>query len=129
MTTSIDIPVSIGELWDKYTILLIKQEKITDKEKLNFVNTEIKYLDALMSNYTYQENELFILLKNVNKQLWDIEDHLRIKEKNKEFDNDFIDLARSVYYTNDERADVKKKINVLFNSAIHETKEYVEYKK
>jgi predicted oxidoreductase (fatty acid repression mutant protein) len=129
MTTSIAVPVSIGELWDKYTILLIKQEKITDKEKLNFVNTEIKHLDALMSNYTYQENELFILLKNVNKQLWDIEDHLRIKEKNKEFDNDFIDLARSVYYTNDERADVKKKINVLFNSAIHETKEYVEYKK
>jgi hypothetical protein len=122
------IPVSIGELWDKYTILLIKKEKIVDKEKLGFVNVELTYLDEFMKNYTYMDNPLFCELKHINNKLWDIEDRLRIKEKNKEFDNDFIDLARSVYYTNDERAEIKKKINVLFNSAIHETKEYIDYK-
>jgi hypothetical protein len=126
MTTQVH--VSIGELWDKFTILLIKQEKIVDKEKLSFVNVELKYLDELMKNYEYIENELFCELKNVNKKLWNIEDSLRIKEKNKEFDNDFINLARSVYYTNDERAELKKKINILFKSEIHETKEYIEYK-
>ncbi len=125
---SISIPGSIGELWDKYTILLIKQSNIKNKEKLDFVNAELSHLDNLMKNYAYKDNDFFCKLKNVNKQLWDIEDRLRIKEKNKEFDNDFIDLARSVYYTNDERADVKKQINILFNSTIHEIKEYVDYK-
>jgi len=80
MTTH--IPVSIGELWDKYTILLIKKEKIVDKEKLGFVNVELTYLDEFIKNYTYMDNPLFCELKHINNKLWDIEDRLRIKEKN-----------------------------------------------
>tara|TARA_B110000211_G_scaffold125248_1_gene144280 strand:+ start:1496 stop:1744 length:249 start_codon:yes stop_codon:yes gene_type:complete len=82
-----------------------------------------------MKTYAYTTNELFIDLKKVNKELWDIEDHIRIKEKNQEFDNEFIELSRSVYHKNDIRADIKKKINIFFNSSIHEIKMYVDYKK
>ena len=123
----INVPVSLGELWDKYTILLIKQNKISDKEKLQFVEKEITYLNTLMKDYDYND-VLFINLKTVNEKLWDVEDKLRIKEIEKNFDKEFIELARLVYYTNDERAAIKKKINVKFNSDIHEVKDYVKYK-
>ena len=124
----VNVPVSLGELWDKYTILLIKQNKISNKEKLQFVEKEITYLDTLMKDYSYKDDVLFINLKNVNEKLWDVEDKLRIKETEKNFDKEFIELARSVYYTNDERAAIKKQINVKFNSDIHEVKDYVKYK-
>ena len=124
---SVQIPVSIGELWDKYTILLIKQNKVTDKIKLNHVNNELNYLNTFMEKYDYKDNKLFIQLKSINEKLWDIEDNLRLKEKKKNFDGEFIDLARSVYYTNDKRGDVKKEINVLFKSTIHEVKNYEKY--
>lgn len=123
----ISIPVSIGELWDKYTILLIKKNKINDYEKLKYLNIEISLLDNFMDKYSYKNNKLFLNLKLVNETLWDIEDKLRINELNKSFDNDFIQLARSVYYTNDKRADIKKQINILFMSNIHEVKSYVKY--
>jgi hypothetical protein len=122
------IPVSIGELWDKFTILLIKKERIIDIKKQAQVKTEIKYLQECMNTYAYQEDKLFLMLKNVNEKLWDIEDKLRIKESEKTFDNEFITLARAVYYTNDERAEIKRDINTLYNSMIYEVKEYVEYK-
>ena len=125
MSTS--VPISIGELWDKYSILLIKKEKIKNENKLKYIETEINYLDKLMSNYSYNEDNLFLNLKNINKKLWNIEDELRIKEKNQEFDSIFIELARSVYYTNDKRAEIKKKINIKFNSDIHEVKDYIKY--
>jgi len=125
---SLNIPVSIGELWDKYTILLIKNKKIIDKGKLALVRTEINYLQEFMDKYAYQEDKLFIKLKEVNEKLWDIEDKLRIKESEKKFDNEFITLARSVYYTNDERAEFKRHINSHYNSAIYEVKEYVDYR-
>ena len=125
---SVNIPVSIGELWDKYTILLIKNKKIIDKRKLALVITELNYLQEFMVKYAYQEDNLFIRLKDVNEKLWDIEDKLRIKESKKMFDNEFITLARAVYYTNDERAEIKNRINSLYNSTIHEVKEYVDYK-
>jgi len=125
MSTS--VPISIGKLWDKYSILLIKKEKIKNENKLKYIETEINYLDKLMSNYSYNEDNLFLNLKNINKKLWNIEDELRIKEKNQEFDSIFIELARSVYYTNDKRAEIKKKINIKFNSDIHEVKDYIKY--
>jgi len=124
---SVSVPISFGELWDKYTILLIKQNKIKDETKLNFVILEIKLLDELMKNFLYNKNELFINLYDINQKLWDIEDKIRIKEKNKSFDNEFIELARSVYYKNDIRAEIKKQINILFDSNIHEVKYYVNY--
>jgi hypothetical protein len=122
------VPVSIGELWDKYTILLIKNEKIIDERKLALVRTEITYLQEFMNKYEYQEDKLFIVLKEVNEKLWDIEDKLRIKESEKKFDNEFITLARAVYYTNDERSEIKRHINSHYNSTIYEVKEYVDYK-
>jgi hypothetical protein len=125
---SLSIPISIGELWDKYTILLIKKEKIKDENKLIHINLEINKLDDIINNYSYKENNLFINLININKKLWDIEDKLRVKEKEKKFDNEFIELARSVYYNNDKRAEIKKEINNNFNSLIHEIKDYIKYK-
>lgn len=123
-----NIPVSIGELWDKFSILLIKQEKIKDINKLKHVKKEIDYLINFMNKYNYINNDLFINLKEINDKLWVIEDKIRIKEFNKEFDNEFIDLARSVYFINDERAEIKKNININFNSLLHEVKNYVNYK-
>jgi hypothetical protein len=124
---SLQVPISIGELWDKYTILLIKKEKITDVNKVHFVLNEIELLDKLMVNYSYSNNKLFSNLKKINEKLWEVEDQLRIKETQKQFDNDFIELARMVYYTNDKRAEIKKEINILFNSIIHEVKDYIKY--
>ena len=127
-TNICSIPISIGELWDKYTILLLKKEK-SNKDTIHYINAELNYLDKNMKKYAYTTNEMFIALQNINKELWDIEDHIRIKEKNQEFDNEFIELSRSVYHKNDIRADIKKKINIFFNSSIHEIKMYVDYKK
>ena len=124
---SIHIPVSIGELWDKYTILLIKQDKIKNEVKLKHVILEIKCLDEFMNKFSYKEHNLFLSLKNVNEILWDIEDKLRIKEQNRIFDNEFIELSRSVYTTNDKRCELKTQINVIFNSLIYEVKDYVNY--
>ena len=126
---SISIPVSIGELWDKYTILLIKQEKIKNKEKIKYINIEIDYLNNIMKDFSYSNNMDFIELKKINESLWNIEDQLRIKEQKKEFDNEFINLARNVYFTNDKRAELKRKINEKNNSLIYEIKDYVNYKK
>ena len=124
---SIKINVSIGELWDKFTILLIKQEKIKDIDKLNKVKKEISLLDKEMNKYDYHNNNLFIQLKEVNDNLWKIEDKIRIKEKDKLFDQEFIDLARRVYYENDKRALIKKNINIIYNSEIEEVKHYTYY--
>ena len=124
---SVNIPISIGELWDKYTILRIKQKKIHNEIKLSHINLEITYLQQYMNNYSYIDNYLFIDLENTNCFLWDIEDKLRIKEQLKIFDNEFIELARSVYYTNDKRSEIKNQINVLFNSIIYDIKEYINY--
>jgi DNA-dependent RNA polymerase auxiliary subunit epsilon len=124
-----NIPVSIGELWDKYTILIIKKEKILNEDKLAHVSLELELLHTFMNKYTaYETSSLYVELLATNQKLWDIEDRLRIKENNKDFNNEFIELARSVYYTNDTRAHIKKQINEIFGSVIHEVKEYIEYK-
>jgi len=127
MTALISVPISIGELWDKYSILLIKLEKIKDSNKLKFVSIEADKLRELMNQYSFETDKLFFHLKEVNTILWNIEDKIRIKEKEKMFDEEFIELARNVYYTNDKRADIKKQINIKYNSIIHEVKDYVNY--
>ena len=116
----ITIPVSVGELIDKITILEIKS-MFTDNE---YVSKELKELNSIKSTLTYNTLEYEIQLKEVNKKLWDIEDKLRELEKEQRFDNEFIELARSVYITNDERARVKRKINELCNSEYKELKLY-----
>tara|TARA_Y100000992_G_C21233263_1_gene476601 strand:- start:797 stop:1177 length:381 start_codon:yes stop_codon:yes gene_type:complete len=124
---SIKIDVSIGELWDKFTILMIKKEKIKDIEKKKYVLKEMEILNDKMKLFLLHREPLFDELKKVNEKLWSIEDQLRIKEKNQIFDQEFIDLARAVYFTNDDRAKIKKEINIRYDSEIHEVKDYVDY--
>ncbi len=126
---NINVPISPGELLDKITILEIKSENIEDKEKLANVTIELKLLSQIWEN-TSPDSDLGVLrqeLKDNNKALWDIEDKIRIKESNKEFDHVFVELARSVYIKNDKRADTKKKINLKLGSMIVEEKSYADY--
>ena len=116
------IAVSVGEIWDKCSILLIKLEKIKDEGKLAHVRYELGQMPALDF-----QHPTFLALQRVNEKLWDVEDKLRVKEARKEFDAEFVELARSVYFTNDRRAELKKQINLETNSAIHEVKDYVPY--
>lgn len=122
-------PVSNGELLDKYSILLIKKENIKNQEKIEKINNEISYLINNVNKLKEEFNidNLFTSLLNVNKKLWNIEDNIRIKEKKQEFDDEFIQLARSVYFTNDERARIKNEINNNTNSNIFEVKSYEKY--
>jgi len=122
----ISIPVSIGELFDKYTILLIKLDKISDSTKLEHVKTEIKELKPFIEKFNL-DKEIFNELLHVNKTLWNIEDDIRQKERDKLFDDEFVQLARSVYHTNDKRCMIKYKINNEFNSKIIEVKSYEKY--
>mgnify|MGYP006097908503 CR=1 FL=1 len=122
--------ISGGELLDKISILEIKLEKITDKNNLDAVKKEHKILEATQISsikITDNINNLFNLLKKVNKILWDVEDKLRICEKNKDFGKNFIQLARDVYINNDKRAKIKSDINSLLGSDIKEIKQYVDY--
>ncbi len=123
----INAPISIGELVDKITILEIKKNKLQNS-KLENVLKELSFLRKLMEKHQIEiTDDLFTQLKEINLALWNIEDQIRIKEKNKEFDNTFIELARSVYFKNDKRAEIKKSINRLSNSEITEEKFYSEY--
>jgi hypothetical protein len=118
--------VSIGELYDKYTILQIKCEKIKDPYKLEMVNKEIEMLKPQINQYDLDKS-LFIMLKQVNTVLWDIEDKIRDKERENEFDATFIELARQVYMTNDKRSQIKNQINAIFNSSLSDIKSYTKY--
>ena len=118
------VPVSIGELYDKFSILKIKKVLINDNDKLIFINKEISYLEPFIYKYKI-DDELTNELTNINLRLWHIEDAIREKEKRSEFDNEFIEIARSVYKINDQRSIVKNKINALFNSEIKDIKSYV----
>ena len=121
------IEVSIGEIVDKLSILLIKKNKIKDKDKLSNVLNECNYLSKIVFNELKIEQEDFSDLFLVNEELWDVEDKLREKEKKKEFDDEFIGLARKVYYTNDRRAEIKKFINTKYKSGFIEEKSYEKY--
>ena len=123
----INVPISIGELIDKITILEIKKDKLK-KFKLKNILKELSFLRAVLEKDSiFIPDEIFLQLKSINLTLWDIEDKIRIKEKNKEFDNEFIELARSVYLNNDIRSETKKELNIMFNSEIIEEKSYKKY--
>ena len=127
----IQINISVGELIDKITILQIKKDKITNLEKVEKVSYELELLENSLNSFKTGETEelkkLMNDLKIINEKLWGIEDDIRLLEKNKKFESEFIELARSVYITNDERFEVKNKINKLFSSNVEEVKSYEEY--
>lgn len=121
------IEVSIGEIVDKLSILQIKTEFIKDEEKLKNVKTEYDYLYDIVFNEMKIEQSDFFDMVSINQELWKIEDDIRDKERDKEFDEEFIRLARAVYVTNDERAQVKKNINLKYGSLFVEEKSYQKY--
>ncbi|MDC3178497.1 DUF6165 family protein [Pelagibacteraceae bacterium] len=125
----INTPISLGELVDKISILMIKKKNISDSIKLQHVNKELEFLHKTLKKYISEDeiNEFLLKLVNINSKLWDIEDDIRECERKKLFDQTFIDLARSVYFTNDERAKVKNDINKNFGSELVEVKSYEEY--
>ena len=122
--------ISSGELLDKISILEIKLKKIKDKENLKEINKEyaiLKQSQNLNIKLTNELKDLFDELKKINLNLWDIEDKLRICEKNKDFGEKFIELARGVYFNNDSRSKIKSEINKLSGSNIKEIKQYSDY--
>jgi len=122
--------VSVGELFDKISILEIKQEKIKDNNNLKFINDEYNVLKAELNKNIKNDdklNNLFNSLKEINAKLWVIEDDKRMCEKNKDFGEKFIKLSRDVHFLNDERAKIKLEINNHTGSKIKEIKEYTNY--
>ncbi|MDH5765554.1 MAG: DUF6165 family protein, partial [Gammaproteobacteria bacterium] len=119
-----------GELLDKITILRIKSARIKDADKLNNVRKELKMLEDIWSQAVTEDDtikQLTVELTSINEALWEIEDDIRDEEREKRFGDQFIELARSVYVTNDQRAEAKKKINLHLGSDIVEEKSYQDY--
>ena len=130
MSDQINTPISPGELVDKITILEIKKEFIVDSNKLKNINYEYNLLMKIYNDDISKTDGVDILkteLKNINLSLWKIEDDIRDCERDKIFDNTFVELARSVYFTNDKRSKVKLEINLLLNSSLVEEKSYKDY--
>ncbi len=129
--SQISVPVSFGELIDKITILEIKSERIADAAKLANVRAELEALAGTWAADPASRRDIASdrdALKRVNEALWDIEDRIRLKEKAKAFDAEFVDLARSVYIRNDERAAIKRTINEKLGSTLVEEKSYQDYR-
>jgi hypothetical protein len=130
MTAEIKVPISPGELIDKLTILEIKAARIADAQKLANVRTELELLNATWRDSPFAAADIqteWSALRRINEQLWDIEDRIRDKERARAFDQEFIELARAVYVTNDERAAVKRTLNTRLGSRIVEEKSYAKY--
>ena len=126
----VELPVSIGELIDKISILLIKKNNIKDQNKIIYIDKELLSLQKILNDAKLNSNKIDLYLQqlnDINSKLWDIEDRIRDFEKNNVFDKNFIELARSVYKNNDIRAKIKKNINKEFNSEIIEVKSYHNY--
>jgi len=124
------VEVSAGELLDKISILEIKKEKITDSEKLKFINNELDVLKAAADKnikISGKIDTLFKSLKDINSKLWVIEDQKRMCEKNSDFSEKFIKLSRDIHFLNDERAKIKLEINQILGSNIKEIKQYTQY--
>ena len=124
------VEVSVGELLDKISVLEIKKEKIKDPEKLKFINDEYNILNEQLKNNVKSDdklNNLFKSLKEINSKLWVIEDDKRLCEKNSDFNDKFIQLARDVYIANDKRSKIKLEINKILGSNIKEVKQYTQY--
>ena len=127
---TIKVELAYGELLDKVTILQIKSERISDESKLSNVNKELNLLNDLWKSdkkSSVDISEEFTALKDINEKIWDIEDGIRDKERVKEFDQEFIELARSVYFSNDTRAEIKRDINLKLGSDLLEEKSYSNY--
>lgn len=127
----IQTPVSYGELIDKITILEIKSRRIADEAKLANVRNELNLLTATWQNDSASQTDIGserAQLLAVNELLWDIEDKIRLKERAQEFDREFIELARAVYFRNDERAAFKRQINLKLGSQLVEEKSYQDYR-
>ena len=126
----VSVPISLGELLDKISILEIKNKKILNESKILNIKKELnglnKVLDELNINLS-ESNSLYNKLYKINLTLWEIEDSIRVLEKNEDFGDKFIELARAVYKTNDQRFEVKNDINKLFNSEYVEEKSYEDY--
>jgi len=122
--------ISAGELLDKISILEIKLEKIKDKNSKEEIKKEYKILKRIQNssiNLDVKIKELFNSIKEINIKLWNVEDKLRVCEKNKDFGKNFIELAREVYFNNDKRAKIKKEMNKILGSNIREIKQYIKY--
>ena len=125
----INTPVSLGELVDKISILHIKNINIKDSQKQKLIREELELLNITLNNNIKREDiqKFLDLLIEINSKLWKIEDDIRDCERNKKFDQKFIELARSVYFTNDKRSKIKLDINKKFGSKIIEVKSYEDY--
>jgi len=131
MPSDIHVPISPGELIDKITILEIKSERMSDPAKVANVRTELGMLQATWQGSPHSAHDIqkeWAELRRINQALWDIEDKIRDKERDQAFDAEFIELARAVYVTNDERAAVKRAINTKLGSRIVEEKSYAKYR-
>lgn len=128
---AIEIKTPIGDAFDKLSILEIKLENVKDETQKNNINNELSYLQDKLSLFWREGGEelkeIYNRLKKTNREMWVIEDSVRLKEKDNNFDEEFIELARAVYYTNDRRAAEKKEINHLLNSEFFEEKIYEKY--
>ena len=130
MSNDIKVPISPGELIDKITILQIKSERMSDAAKLTNVRTELALLEATWRESGHDTQLIAVewaALKTINEKLWVVEDDIRDLERAKTFEARFIELARAVYFTNDERAQVKRAINTKLGSRIVEEKSYAAY--
>ena len=126
--TEILVPISVGELLDKLTILQIKSERIADASKLVNIRKELTALSEICVKQSLDTQHLLVMdLRQVNEDLWVVEDKLREKEHAKDFGSEFVKLARDVYFTNDRRAAIKREINVLMGSTYVEEKSYAPY--
>ena len=126
------IEVSNGEILDKLSILELKMRFIKNQSQKDNIIKEYKFLKTVSMGILDKDDDIFPFdlyeaLSNINLRLWNIEDSIRLKEKNKEFDDEFVDLARAVYYTNDERSKIKKEINLQTGSEFLEEKSYKDY--
>ena len=131
MAVEIKVPISPGELVDKITILEIKSARMTDPAKLANVRTELTLLQDTWRASAYASHDIasqWAALRTINEKLWDVEDLIRDKERSRTFDQEFIELARAVYITNDERAAIKKRINTALGSTLVEEKSYKGYR-
>ena len=127
---NVNVEISIGEFFDKITILEIKKERINNAGKLVNINKELDGLNDLLSKLSFTREDVaqeVSELSKINEALWEIEDDIREKESKKVFDEEFIELARSVYITNDKRSDIKRDINIKLGSDFVEEKSYEEY--
>lgn len=127
---NVNVEISIGEFFDKITILEIKKERISNADKLININKELDGLNNLLTQLSFSRDEVaqeVSELRKINEALWEIEDDIREKESQKAFDERFVELARAVYITNDKRSDIKRVINLKLGSDFVEEKSYEEY--